>query len=229
MSAAEEPTFRMEGVLGHSQLEATTNSSGTPQPSVPIAQQPYAVKPDIAVVKTEVVDHGTSIDTEVRDYHPYTMFHNPSVNTPALNQLRQNVSFVASDRMDLTNSSFTMMDTVPTASGPAGKTLGVQSSPRRQSLSETQLSTPVQGRYNLRPRKRSQTAWTPSRKSSDQTPSVPTYSVLSGKSVSSSPAVFGPKLFLSGIGQPSTSPARLDGPLLLRHYIPRLLSHQRPK
>ena len=66
MSAAEEPTFRTEGVLGHSQLEVTTNSSGTSPPSMPVAQQPSAVEPDIAIVKTEVVDHGTSIDTEVR-------------------------------------------------------------------------------------------------------------------------------------------------------------------
>ena len=83
MSAAEEPVFQMEGESVHPELGATTNSSGTPQPSVPIAQQPYAVKPDIAVVKTEVVDRGTSIDTEVRDYQTHTMFHNPSVDTPA--------------------------------------------------------------------------------------------------------------------------------------------------
>ena len=126
MSAAEETTFRTEGVRGHSQPEATTNSSGTSQQGVPVAQQPSAVDPDTAFVKAEVVDHGTSIDTEVRDYHPQPMFHNPSADTPALNQLRQNVSFVALDRMDLTNSSFTMMDTVPTASGTAGKTLGAQ-------------------------------------------------------------------------------------------------------
>ena len=88
MSAAEEPVFRMEEESVHPELGATINSSGTPQPSVPVAQQPFVVNPDIAVVKTEVVDRGTSIDTEVRDYHPYTMLHNPSVNTPALNQLR---------------------------------------------------------------------------------------------------------------------------------------------
>ena len=158
MSAAEEVTFRTEEDLGHSQPEATTDSSGTSQQSVPVVHPPSAVNPDTAFVKTEVVDHGTSIDTEVRDYQTHPMFHNPSVDTPALNQLRQNVSFVAPDRMNLTNSSFTMMDTVPTALGTAGETLGAQSSPRRQSLSETQLSTPVQGRYNLRPRKRSQTA-----------------------------------------------------------------------
>ena len=78
----------MEKEPVHPELGVTTNSSGTLQPSVPVAQQPYAVKPDIAVVKTEDVDHGTSIGTEVRDYHPYTMLHNPSVETPALSQLR---------------------------------------------------------------------------------------------------------------------------------------------
>ena len=74
MSAAEEPRFHMEKEPVHPELGVTTNSSGTPQPSVPVAPQPYAAKPDIAVVKTEDVDHGTSIGTEVRDYHPILCF-----------------------------------------------------------------------------------------------------------------------------------------------------------
>lgn len=79
MSAAEESPFQMEAEPVNTELGATTDSSGTPQRSVPVAQRPFAVKPDIAVVKTEAVDHGTSIDTEVRDSHPYPMLHNPSV------------------------------------------------------------------------------------------------------------------------------------------------------
>ncbi len=79
--------FHMEEEPVHPELRVTTNSSGTPQPSVPVTQQPYAVKPDIAVVETKDVDHGTSIGTEVRDYHPYPMLHNPSVETPGLSQL----------------------------------------------------------------------------------------------------------------------------------------------
>ena len=207
--------FQMEKGDRPSQREATTNSSGTSQQSVPVAQQPSAVDPDTAFVKAEVVDHGTSIDTEVRDYQTHTMFHNPSVDTPALNQLRQNVSFVASDRMNLTHSSFTLMDTVPTALDNAEETLGAQSSPRRQPLSEAPLATPVQGRYNLRPRKRSQTAWRPSRKSPDPTTSAFTSSSLGrGMSdsrgiASSSPAVLGPKLFRLGTEQPSISATAL--------------------
>ena len=71
--------FQMEKGDRLSQHEATTDSSGTSQQSVPVVHPPSAVNPDTAFVKTEVVDHGTSIDTEVRDYHPYTMLHNPSV------------------------------------------------------------------------------------------------------------------------------------------------------
>ena len=70
MSAAEESSFQMDPEPVYNELGTTTDSSGTPQRSVPVAHRPFAVKPDIAVVKTEAVDHGTFIDTEVRDtYH----------------------------------------------------------------------------------------------------------------------------------------------------------------
>ena len=41
--------------------------------------------------------------------------------------------------MNLTHSSFTLMDTVPTALVTADETLGAKSSPRRQQLSEEEM------------------------------------------------------------------------------------------